>query len=59
VLSRRVEQAQPMLAETEMPIVEIALSVGFQAKSHFTTIFKRVIDQPPHAWRCEHSAARL
>jgi AraC-like DNA-binding protein len=51
VLDRRVERAQEILATTNLPIVQVALSVGFQAQSHFTTIFKRVVGQPPHAWR--------
>jgi AraC-like DNA-binding protein len=51
LLSRRIERAQELLTTTDMPIVEIALSVGFQAQSHFTTIFKRLVGQPPHCWR--------
>lgn len=51
LLNRRVERAQEMLVGTDLPIVEIALSVGFQAQSHFTTIFKRIVGQPPYAWR--------
>jgi AraC family transcriptional regulator len=51
LLARRIERAQEMLVRTDLPIVEIALSVGFQAQSHFTTIFKRITGQPPHAWR--------
>jgi AraC-like DNA-binding protein len=51
VLSRRIERAQELLATTDMAIVEVALSVGFQAQSHFTTIFKRVVGEPPHCWR--------
>ncbi|WP_459853502.1 helix-turn-helix domain-containing protein [Dongia sp. agr-C8] len=51
VLRRRVERAQEMLARTERPIVDIAMSVGFQTQSHFTTIFKRFAGQTPQAWR--------
>ena len=40
-----------MLAEDETPLVQIALSVGFQTQSHFTSVFKRYIGQPPRAWR--------
>ena len=51
LLRRRIERAQDMLAGADMPIVEIALSVGFQAQSHFTTVFKRFTGQSPLAWR--------
>jgi AraC family transcriptional regulator len=51
LLRRRIERAQEMLLGTGMPLVEIALSVGFQTQSHFTTVFKRFTGQPPLAWR--------
>ena len=51
LLRRRIERAQEMLLGTDMPVVEIALSVGFQTQSHFTTVFKRFAGQPPLAWR--------
>jgi AraC-like DNA-binding protein len=31
--------------------VDVALSVGFQTQSHFTTVFKRFVGQSPGAWR--------
>jgi AraC-like DNA-binding protein len=34
-----------------MPIVEIALTVGFQTQAHFTTVFKRFIGCTPCRWR--------
>jgi AraC-like DNA-binding protein len=51
LLRRRVERAQEMLVQTDMPVVDIALSVGFQSQSHFTVVFNRFIGRPPHAWR--------
>jgi AraC family transcriptional regulator len=51
LLRRRIERAQEVLAETSMSLVDIALSVGFQTQSHFTTVFKRYAGQPPRAWR--------
>jgi AraC family transcriptional regulator len=50
-LRRRIERAQQMLADTNMSLVDIALSVGFQTQSHFTSVFKRYAGQPPRAWR--------
>jgi AraC family transcriptional regulator len=51
LLRRRIERAQEMLAGTGMPLVDIALSVGFQTQSHFTSVFKRYAGQTPRAWR--------
>src|SRR5690606_5159132 len=41
LLRRRIERAQEMLLTNRESIVEVALSVGFQTQSHFTSIFKR------------------
>lgn len=54
LLRRRIERAQEMLAKDEASLVDIALSVGFQTQSHFTTVFKRFVGQPPRAWRRAH-----
>jgi AraC family transcriptional regulator len=54
LLRRRVERAQEMLAEDRESLVDIALSVGFQTQSHFTSVFKRFVGQPPRAWRQRH-----
>ncbi len=51
LLRRRIERAQEMLAGTGMSLMDIALSVGFQTQSHFTSVFKRYAGQPPRAWR--------
>jgi AraC family transcriptional regulator len=51
LLRRRIERAQEMLIEGATPLVEIALSVGFQTQSHFTSVFKRFVGRPPRAWR--------
>jgi AraC family transcriptional regulator len=54
LLRRRIEHAQEMLAATLTPVVDVALSVGFQTQSQFTTVFKRFTGQPPNAWRHSH-----
>jgi AraC family transcriptional regulator len=51
LLRRRVERAQQLLVEDDVPLVDVALSVGFQTQSHFTSVFKRFVGQPPRAWR--------
>lgn len=47
----RIERARKMLAETAMPIIEIAATVGYQSQSHFTKIFKSITGFTPRAYR--------
>ena len=58
LLRRRVERAQEMLAQTDMSVVDVALSVGFQSQSHFTVVFNRFVGHPPHAWRQSQGISR-
>jgi AraC-like DNA-binding protein len=51
VLRRRVQQAEELLRNSRMAIVEIALTVGFQTQAHFTTVFKRFAGCTPRQWR--------
>jgi AraC-like DNA-binding protein len=53
---RRIERAQEMLLEDDLPLVDVALSVGFQTQSHFTSVFKRFVGQSPRAWRLSGSS---
>lgn len=51
LLRQRVEKAKTMLRTTHLPIVEIALAVGFGSQAHFTGVFKRFAGETPHRWR--------
>jgi AraC family transcriptional regulator len=42
MIEQRVERGEKLLAETNVPIAEIALRVGFASQSHFTTTFSKV-----------------
>lgn len=63
LLRRRIERAQDLILAGNVPLAQVALSVGFQTQSHFTRVFKRFIGQPPNAWHRSHedltSAATL
>ncbi len=50
-LRRRIERAQELLASTKEPLVDVALSVGFQTQAHFTTVFRRFAHETPNRWR--------
>jgi AraC family transcriptional regulator len=54
VTNCRVETAKRLLAEDELPLVEIGLSVGFQNQSHFTTLFHKLTGMTPKAYRDGH-----
>jgi AraC-like DNA-binding protein len=51
LLKRRIERAEELLKHTDIPLVEIALTVGFQTQAHFTTVFKRFAGDTPYQWR--------
>lgn len=51
VVRRRIQRAQEILLTTSMPLVEVALSVGFQTQAHFTTVFRRFLGETPGRWR--------
>jgi AraC-like DNA-binding protein len=59
VTLRRIEHAKQLLTQSNAPIVQVALSVGFQSQAHFTTVFKRVAGTTPHRWRLLHSQHEL
>jgi len=51
LIRRRVERAKALLSGTELSIVEVGLTVGFQNQSHFTNIFRRLTGVTPKAFR--------
>ena len=51
LLRRRISRAQEVMTASDVPLAQLSLQVGFQSQAHFTTVFKRIVGQPPHAWR--------
>lgn len=47
----RLERARKLLADTALPISEIASMVGYQSQSHFSKMFKSVTGITPRAYR--------
>ena len=47
----RLERARKLLAETTLPISEVASVVGYQSQSHFTKMFKSVTGVTPRVYR--------
>lgn len=51
MIEQRIERAKKLLSETEFPIADIALRVGFASQSHFTTTFRRLAWTTPKTFR--------
>ena len=51
LLTCRVLRAMVEMAGGETPLAQLALAVGFQSQSHFSTVFKRLTGTTPAAWR--------
>jgi AraC-like DNA-binding protein len=51
LVQRRLERAQELLADTEMPLAEIALATGFSDQSHFSRRFRERLQSSPSAFR--------
>jgi AraC-like DNA-binding protein len=48
---RRLERAMALLRETELPVTEICLDVGFTSLGTFSRTFTRVLGMSPTAYR--------
>ena len=51
LMKRRVEKAKRLLAESDIPIVEVGFQTGFKTQSHFTSLFRRLTNVTPRVWR--------
>jgi transcriptional regulator GlxA family with amidase domain len=57
VIQRRVERAKALLAFTNLPISDIALTVGCASQSHFSALFLRATGVTPQRYRSVRSDA--
>ncbi|HEX4407143.1 MAG TPA: AraC family transcriptional regulator [Xanthobacteraceae bacterium] len=51
LMQRRLECAKKLLADTEMPLAQVALESGFSDQSHFSRRFRQVIGITPRSYR--------
>ncbi len=58
VEARRILHAQRLLAETDLPIAEVALMTGFADQSHFTRRFRERLGSTPAAFARERGRRR-
>lgn len=55
VLQLRIERAQQLLKERDLPLADIALESGFANQSHFTRAFKQHLGLTPRTYQQAHS----
>jgi len=55
VLRQRIERAQRLLKEGNIPLARVAVESGFANQSHLTQAFKRHLGLTPRAYRQDHS----
>lgn len=56
LLQARICKAKQLLLETDRPLAQIAIDVGFADQAHFTRTFRREAGESPGAWqraRCD------
>lgn len=51
VLARRIERAKELLRNTDLPVVDVALSAGFSSQSHLSHWFIRQVGISPAVYR--------
>ncbi len=53
---RRVERAMELLRETDRPVTEICLDVGFNSLGTFSRTFRQVVGESPSRYRARFTA---
>lgn len=51
----RTDQARALLAETDLPVTDIAFALGYEDPAHFTRAFRRAVSVSPRTYRA-HAA---
>jgi AraC family transcriptional regulator len=57
--SVRIERAQSLLIDTDLPLKEIAYRLGFANAGNFSTAFSAATRQPPAAFRRQHQNGKI
>ena len=52
-IERRIERAKTLLDESSMPLIDVALTVGFNSQSHLNEYFRRMVGVTPARYRIE------
>jgi len=55
IIERRMAEARELLAETDLPVGEIARRVGISDAGYFSRLFSRAHGDSPRQWRAGHA----
>lgn len=53
LIGLRLQRAKVLLESTELPVIEVAMTCGFEQPSHFATTFRKHVGVSPRAWRVD------
>jgi AraC family transcriptional regulator len=56
ITSQRMDQAKNLLGNSEMSLVQVASSVGYQTQAHFTGVFHKHVGITPRTFRLKYRA---
>lgn len=59
IIDRRMAEARDLLAETDLPVGEIASRVGITDAGYFSRLFSRTHGGSPRQWRAGHGRRRV
>lgn len=59
ILSQKMELAQALLTDTNLPIAQIGYEIGFSDNHNFSSAFKKVTGQSPSAYRNSYAERML
>ena len=51
VMRRRIERAQGLMLQTDLPLAQIAIECGLADQAHLNRSFRRFVGECPGAWR--------
>ncbi|MDX1527610.1 MAG: AraC family transcriptional regulator [Gammaproteobacteria bacterium] len=54
VVRQRIRKSRKLLANHRVPILEVAMTLGFASQSHFTDVFRKVTGTTPGRYRQQH-----
>ena len=57
-VSLRIHRAALLLAETDLPVNNIAAAIGYSSRSHFSRTFRKVMGADPTEFRQGHAPGR-
>jgi len=55
----RIDKAKLLLETSSLPIIDIAITVGFNSRQHFTYVFKNLTGCSPSLYRKQHGNEQL